>query len=71
MPIGHEVEALVLVLKFDPVAQGPYQMAEVELSCRPHPRNDVRTFGSYPSHDINNTNSGPIMDHSVPVSISA
>ena len=71
MPIGHEVEAVVLVLQADPVTQRAHQVAEVELAGRAHPRHDVRTFGGHSSHDIRTKNNGPIRDQSVPVSISA
>ena len=32
VPVGHEVEAVVLVLQRDPVLQGAHQMAEVQLA---------------------------------------
>ncbi len=38
VPVGHEEEALVLVLELDPVAQCPVVVAEVETAGRPHAR---------------------------------
>ena len=41
VPVGDEVEAVVLVLQRGPVVEGADQMAEMELSGRAHPRHDA------------------------------
>ena len=46
MPVGDEVEAVVLVLQRRPVVQRAHEMAEVELAGRPHARDDARFHGS-------------------------
>src|SRR3954469_17996350 len=42
MPIGNEIEAIVLILKRRPVIQCADKMSEVQLSCRAHARNHTR-----------------------------
>ena len=40
VPVGHEVEAVVLLLQRRPVLERANEVAEMELSSRPHARND-------------------------------
>ena len=46
VPVGDEVEAVVLLLERHPVAERADEMAEMELAGRPHTRNDARAHGS-------------------------
>ena len=45
VPVGDEVEAVVLVLQRHPVAEGADEVAEVQPSGRPHARDDPRPSG--------------------------
>src|SRR5262249_855302 len=42
MPVGDEVEAVVLVLHRHPVAEGAHQVTEVQAAGRPHAGDDTR-----------------------------
>ena len=41
VPVGDEIEAVVLLLQRDPVAQRADEMAEMQPPGRPHARNDA------------------------------
>ena len=45
VPVGDEVEAVVLLLQRGPVVQRPGEVAKVELSGRAHARDDARFHG--------------------------
>ena len=47
MPVGHEEEAVVLVLQLDPVLQHAVIVAQMELAGRPHAGQDATVGGQF------------------------
>ena len=45
MPVGNEIEALVLILEGHPVVQGADEMTKMELARRPHAGDNARFHG--------------------------
>ena len=67
VPVGDEVQAVVVVLQPGPLLQRPDQMAEVQLAGRTHAGDDAGLHGS--NHPISNDIGGPMIRYSQPVAI--
>src|SRR6476620_11173955 len=50
VPVGNKVEAVVLVLQRNPVAQGSYEMSEMKLTGGTHARHDAGLSSRRKSH---------------------
>ncbi len=69
VPVGNEVEAVVLILKRRPVVEGADEMPEVQLARRTHTRDDA-WFHSWRSLK-NNLVGGRISCQRIPLNIRA
>ena len=69
VPVGHEVEAIVLRLEGCPVVERADEVSEMELAGRAHARNDARLHRR--SNSMKNSVGGLMSWVRIPVSISA